>query len=441
MNTTSKGDALELSVYGYFEDLIRAEQFICRSSCCKIFLKKGYYSRDRGSEIVFDVSIEIYLPGATDYSEVWLIECKNYSHPVPVNDVEEFYAKVQQVLPTGAKPVMVSNAAFQTGARNFAQAKKMGILRYLPPSDVKWELYRSPSASTPTGSGDTSEGIMRGLCSQEFRGAAFDLYMQSPAGLTNSLWDFAEGMLSASRFTASQLHSMRNPRDHQTHQVPFVEQAELEERAIGILQDIGYRGGPVPLDEICSREAEACGLKVITEASPVSSGDNTALGRISFSPLEIVVYQQPVPNTGRQRFTLAHELAHHLLSHGKYMAAESCDEGDFSLRRDGSELTPDIARMEYQANILASCLLMPRACFIGDFRRIAQWLHLPNRRFGELFLDSQPCNYQNYLAVTRELMERYGVSRAATTIRLESLGLLKDVRSFESRPAGLTLSA
>ena len=245
MNTTSKGDALELSVYGYFENLIRAEQFPFRSSCCKIFRKKGYYSRDRGSDIVFDVSIEIYLPGAPDYSEVWLIECKNYAHSVPVNDVEEFFAKVQQVSPTGAKPVMVSNAAFQLGARNFAQAKKMGILRYLTASDVKWELYRSPSASAPTPSEDTGEGILRGLCSQEFRGAPFDLYMQSPAGLTNSLWDFTEGMLSASQFTAGQLHSMMNPRAHQACQVPFIKQAELEERSMDILRDVGYRGGPV----------------------------------------------------------------------------------------------------------------------------------------------------------------------------------------------------
>jgi hypothetical protein len=429
MNTTSKGDAFERRVYDYFRTQIEDEQFHVRSSCCKVFHKKGYYSRDRDSEIEFDVSIEIYLPGATEYSEVWLIECKNYSHSVPVNDVEEFFAKVQQVSPTSAKPVMASNAAFQSGALNFAKAKKMGVLRLFNASHAKWELYRSPSTSAVTASEGASEKILEGLTSQQFNGGAFDLYMQSPTGVTNSLWDFADGMLVHSRLSAEQRRAVANPRGRPSCRVPYIGNDELEDKCLRILREIGWTGGEVSLADICSQEQTRTGLQVRMEAFRESGRmRRSALGRISFSPLEILVYRQLVPNSGRERFTLAHELAHHLLSHGKYMAGESCDESDFKLKRDADSMSPDIVRMEYQANVFAACLLMPKAFFIADFRQIAERLHIPNRGYGELYLDGQPCNYRNYEWVTRELMSRYGVSRVATTIRLESLGLLRDVR-------------
>lgn len=88
--------------------------------------------------------------------------------------------------------------------------------------------------------------------------------------------------------------------------------------------------------------------------------------------------------------------------------------------------------MEYQANFFAFCLLMPKVSFIRDFRILLSALGISDRGFGELYLDNQPCNFQNYEKVTRELMARYGVSRAAASIRLEGLGLLRDVRSAPS---------
>ncbi len=72
---------------------------------------------------------------------------------------------------------------------------------------------------------------------------------------------------------------------------------------------------------------------------------------------------------------------------------------------------------------------MPQTGFIGNFRRIVEWLDIQNRGFGELYLDTQPCNYHNYEKVTGELMKFYDVSRTAVSIRLQSLGLLRDVRS------------
>lgn len=427
---TKKGDSFETDIYNYFSTQIAEDRLPLKKECCKIYQKKAYYSKDRESHIIFDVSIEIYFAGATEYSFIWLIECKNYAGSVPVNDVEEFYSKVRQVAPANGKAIMASRSAFQMGGLNFARNKKMGILRYFDASNAKWELHRSPSATALSSRKSDFEGLQVGLTSHDFQNGAFDLYMQCSTGPTNSLWDFSNCLLSELALTDLQFRAIRNPKGRPANIVPYLDENSIEKKSLKILRDVGYQGGRVSLEDICSREAAHNGLKILVNApSRVSSTQTSILGSISFSPLEIKVYEQLNSNPGRDRFTLAHELAHYLLSHGKYMLNESCDEEDFSIKSDYIALAPDILRMEYQANIFASCLLMPRNHFVEDFKRITEWLNIPDRGFGKLFLDSQLCNYQNYERVTHELMKRYGVSRLAVAIRLDSLGLLRDVRS------------
>lgn len=98
MNTTQVGQAFEKDVLAFFEQLIRDGQFGMIPSGCKVYHQKGYYSRERESNIVFDIAIEVFLPGAAQYIFRFLIECKKYKHAVPVNDIEEFMGKVRQVI-------------------------------------------------------------------------------------------------------------------------------------------------------------------------------------------------------------------------------------------------------------------------------------------------------------------------------------------------------
>ncbi len=128
-STTQTGNAFERRVYDLLQTEIDADRFWAKKENCKIFWKKGYYSKDRATDIVFDVSVEVYLPGAKECSLLVLVECKNYAHAVPVDDVEEFFAKVQQVAAANAKSIVASTAAFQSGARAFAKSKGIGLIR------------------------------------------------------------------------------------------------------------------------------------------------------------------------------------------------------------------------------------------------------------------------------------------------------------------------
>jgi Zn-dependent peptidase ImmA (M78 family) len=171
---------------------------------------------------------------------------------------------------------------------------------------------------------------------------------------------------------------------------------------------------------------------------------NPVLGRILFQSMEIHIYRQVAPRRARERFTLAHELAHHILNHSRYMFREYCDEEDFTLSRSDTSVGTAIARMEFQANYFASCLLMPRTNFIEDFRRLAQTRDILDKGFGALYLDNQRCNLESYELITNALMRAYGVSRTAATIRLEALGLLRDARTYtplrSSQPMPLWLT-
>lgn len=444
MKKSSKqaGDWLEAAIFEIFRAEIEDDRFLVKRDHCKVFLKKGYYSKDRGSKIVFDVSIEFFLSGATDYSMLWLIECKNYSSSVPVDDAEEFFSKVEQVGAANAKAVLASTASFQSGTRTFAKSKGMGLLRYFDASNYKWELHRSPSASARTSDSNVLHTIDEALSRDSFESDIFDLYLQSPLRQTTCLWDFAEDMLSAAHLTSRERKAICHPRSRLAPSVPFLEKEAMEAAAMEVLDDIGYKWRAVPLEDICERERKRTGLATRTGVVP---GEREAadgvLGRLRFDPLEIEIFARADRHDGRDRFTLAHELAHHLLCHGSFMSQEACDEGDFLLRRPGLESHTDIARMEFQANYFAGSLLMPRVLFVEDFCRALRELDLLDRGFGALFVDNQLCNVQSYEAVMKRLTQKYQVSRAAATIRLEGLGLLKDARAPQSAlPIGLAVA-
>lgn len=430
MSTTAIGDDLEEKIHALLEAEINADRFWAKRANCKLFRRKGYFSKDRDGHIVFDVSIEIYLPGASQYAVLVLIECKHYTHAVPVDDVEEFYAKVQQVAAANAKAVLASTATFQSGTKKFAKSKGIGLLRYFDPMNFKWELNRSPSACAGSINADKAPVISEGLSSETFESQIFDLYMQSPTRDTNSLWDFVEDLVVVDTLSTLQVRQIANPRSRLASSVPYLEKAELETKAEDTLLDIGYLHGAPSLDAICERESQRCGLTVVTSVRPlVKALSSPILGRIQFDILKIEIFSQPMSSRGRDRFTLAHELAHHLLGHGSYMKRDSCDESDLFLGRGNLDEIIDLSRMEFQANYYAASLLMPRANFVRSFYRVLRRLDLANRGHSPLYVDNQPCNLQSYQTVIGHLTQGFRVSRTAATIRLEGLGLLRDARN------------
>lgn len=128
MNTTEKGDLFEERGYEIIKDAINKGQLGVIETQCKVFRKKGYFSRDRESDIIFDLTIEVWPPNSERFVLLYIIECKNYGSKIPVDDVEEFYAKIIQVSGLNVKGVFIANNKFQKGAFKYAASKGIMLI-------------------------------------------------------------------------------------------------------------------------------------------------------------------------------------------------------------------------------------------------------------------------------------------------------------------------
>ena len=147
MSTQAKGDAFEARVYDALADELRNERLCVAPQHAKIFRKKAYYSRDRQAEITTDVSIEVFLPARKRPTLVWVFECKDYTGSVPVDDIEEFHAKLQQIGEDNTKGTFVTSGALQKGARAYADSKRIGVVRLLPSDQIIVVLEFTTAAS------------------------------------------------------------------------------------------------------------------------------------------------------------------------------------------------------------------------------------------------------------------------------------------------------
>lgn len=434
MHTTKKGDALEIAVFNLLKAQIDSDRFITRKDCCRIFHRKGYYSEKRKKNIIFDISIELSFPGYADYSILMLVECKNYAKAVPVDDVEEFFAKIEQVGEARTKGIFISNNALQSSALTYCKSQGMGVARYFDGQDLKWELQRTASASFAGNSAANDEVAYAGLTLPDFRSSVFELYMQSPRGATNSINTFFEDLVFHGLAKDDPLRQLPRPHSKRPDTIPYLKLADIEEIAHSALESIGGDAdvGQIDLEQLCARHPTAKGLTLLRTAVAPDAAPNHPLARITFDPLVIELFEITGSNPGRDRFTLAHELGHLLLNHGKYLKAEwrvDADNEDIEgIHDDGTALK----RMESQANYFASCLLMPRKRVRKAFFEQLLIRGVQNKGFGPLFVDRQECNLRNYYAVTAKLMAQFGASRAAVTIRLAGMGLIKDARKSKT---------
>jgi Zn-dependent peptidase ImmA (M78 family) len=167
----------------------------------------------------------------------------------------------------------------------------------------------------------------------------------------------------------------------------------IEARARKLLATVGIKGAPVPVDRI----ARALGARV-----RYSALDEELSGFVYIKDGVPIIGVNALHHPNRQRFTIAHEIAH-LQLHPQFIKGEVHVDKKFSefiLRRDAASAT-GTEKLEVEANQFAAALLMP-----------AEML--------DQFLQDADCDVEDESEI-EQCAKEFGVRKAALQYRLRNL--------------------
>lgn len=406
LSTVARGDFFEEQVFNLVSELLKDGKLGLEAKSSKIFWKKPYYSEARKKDIIFDISIETFIGKSEKYSWLTIFECKNYNHAVPVDDIEEFDSKLRQIGEHNTKGFIFSNKGFQEGTLNFAQSKGIGLVKVLSKDRVNWVNYRKDRNNYKF---DNHQ--VRFCLSPISNDEGFFSYFNTR--IFESLPDLLIHLGIIEKYTPKQADIF----------IPFKTPNDLENIIQQFSQDDFYESGKLIDKNLCKFLSKNYGVKFVFDKSLEEVNKNQILGKIVFSPLTIFITKELYADFRRWRFTLAHEIGH-LILHSHILKEYIDDNSDIekSISLDGGVPTGMNKRMEVQANMFASRLLLPYKSFLKDVQKYFEKADV-NR--GRLYLDHQPCNIILVNNFLNELKNKYDVSNEVSKYRLKELGLIE----------------
>lgn len=437
-SSTQKGGEFEDVVFELLKSELENGRFLGAPDRYKIFQKKGYFSPIRNAEIIFDIAIEIYLPGQETYSLLCIIECKNLSRPVDIDDAGEFYDNLSQIGLAGIKGIIACSSSFRQGTIDYSANRKIELLRVEDDQKLKWVLTRPAHhvASYNFGA-ESSTDALRSITDQDFLSDVFLIACNYEGLYTNSVSLFLFSILRDTEQESLDVDdAIIVPPPEESLEVNFLSKEKIESKSTSLLNEVDYKGSQVVLSDILDHLGQHDRLEFVESTEDLTTPRGSSiLGSISFDPNQLTVYGDADLNSPRTRFTIAHELGHLMLEHGRYLAKEYVAESDFISSGKQSLGIQGLERLEWQANTFAAYLLMPTEPLLKSFFELIGQYNLRNRGHGWLFVDSQRDNLKNYFNVTDRLMDTFQVSRQALSIRLDRLGILNDSRSQPTQMA------
>ncbi|MEI5679530.1 MULTISPECIES: ImmA/IrrE family metallo-endopeptidase [unclassified Mesorhizobium] len=418
MNSTEKGDKLEDNFYEYLLEQKRRGELVYGlhpSENCEIFKKKGYYCKEREAEVQFDVVIEIYQKGRTSPFSYIVFECKNYEGGIPETCVTDFSDKLGRIFRHAAKGVLVVSSRLQSGADNLARSRSMGIVKY---DGAGLEVVADRSGSFCFENRFVKSQIFRN--ERPIKSLKFSAFHDGKFfGTINHFLRSLEPGLSVDDEIEDGSARVS---------VPYLTAEQIEKSAQEILEQVGYKSGPVDLEKICSMLS----INLQFSEQLIEDEDGTPiLGSANFDRKSITINSHA--NSNRERFTLGHEIGHFCLKHDRYLRSETIVERDLFV--DGEAVHAfNYERLEFQANSFASNVLLPSHVFCAEVDLARIKFDIRDRGHGYIFVDDQPCNSQPYDQLLSTLSSEFKVSKQAIEIKLRKIGLLTDQRR-EKQPS------
>lgn len=381
MNTVKIGDKFEDKSYHLIEKAIENDELGISKSAAKVFRKKGYFSAKREKEIIFDLSIEIWPKNAKRYSFLFLIECKSSnSKKVPVDDVEEFWGKVDQVAGKNVKGVMISDNSFQSGGLTFAKNTGMMLIEVDNEDNHSIIFHRTEKEET-----ESKEKTIYDV---------FFSFINKTLGLKK-----VQGL---KKLSANDIENLATP---------ILDKYNKLHSAIEIDSFIEFLKTEYELSFDFTKTLETVNGKQIAGYFDIEK--------------KAILIDASIGRSEKFPFVLGHELGHFFLHSELKINQErynDFEDSHYDFFSDKHILVNDRNWIEWQANKFAIALFLPKVLFIPHL--IAFRTSIGISRPYHIHLDSQSINQQDYYKTVEYLSNYFGISKTTVKFRIEEFELI-----------------
>jgi len=386
-SSVEKGDAFEFDSYNRIIKAVENEEFGFSKKYARVYQKAKYYSKKLEKEIVFDLAIEIWPPNATNYTNLYLIECKSYStKKVPIGDIRKFASDVNDVAELNGKAIFITNSKYTDSSLIYAKNTGMMIIQVNSDQSDSKLLWKRNKMEYEEDQVLKSLGI----------------------DVENSI---------KSLFQSSVILGLKK-----------LSTKSLEKSAIKLLDEIdeeikiGVR--KLKLESLIHHLENKYGVEVDVKAQ-LEEGD---LGKFDSKTNKIIV-DNSIFETSRFGFVLAHEVGHLILHSDLKLNQESYNDfsdSSLNLYLGKHDLINPKHWIEWQANKFASYLLMPTIAFFNRLCSFQKSIGIA--KYGHIFLDDQPVNTQDFGKIIDYLAEFFNTSKTSILYKLEELDLITYAR-------------
>jgi len=381
MNTVKIGDKFEDKSYHLIVKAIENDELGISKSSAKVFRKKGYFSARREKEIIFDLSIEIWLKNARRYSLLFLIECKSSnSKKVPVDDVEEFWGKIDQVAGKNVKGVMISDNCFQGGGLTFAKNTGMMLIEVDNEDNHSIILHRTEKEETES----------------------------NEKSIDDIFFSFVNKTLGLKKVQGLKKLSVN---DIENLATPILDKYNKLHSAIEIDSFIEFLKTEYELSFDFTKSLETVNGKQIAGYFDIEN--------------KAILIDASIGRSEKSPFVLGHELGHFFLHSELKINQERYNEFEdshYDFFSDKHILVNDRNWIEWQANKFAIALFLPKVLFIPHL--IAFRTSIGISRPYHIHLDSQSINQQDFYKTVEYLSNYFGISKTTVKFRIEEFELI-----------------
>ncbi len=396
-NTTAKGDAFEERVFYILQKLLQAEVLPLNCKRSKIYSKKEYKSIESQDNIVFDIAIETFMPDSEEVAGLTLIECKDYNSPIEVSKIRDFICRLNEV--KANKGYFFTTSHYQKGAVDLARTNHIGLAVVNASDDLHWTTRRIAVRDKEEIKSDIIKILAGNSPERNYAFAAIG------SSLYTNFYDF--------------VHDDIGLRIHQSLTIGYLTKDQIVSVIYENLDLSEYSHEVISNSELLEYVNNK-GYSIKTSQLP-----NKILGEIDFETKSILISDTLEVGKPRWRFTIAHELGHIILHSEEIQKANIKaieDYFDDEMVENVNISNKTIKKMEIQANIFASYLLLPQRAFEISYKKLFELNGI--RNYPHLYIDNQDCNIELSNMIFKTLSFNFKVSQAVVKYRLKELDYL-----------------